>query len=149
MPTCLNHPAQEAIGGCSSCGQPFCASCLVEFMGYWHCGRCRDYRMAQIQGHYQPENPTPTFSDHLVPARNPNSLIGYYLGVFGLIPCAGNFLGPAAIIFGVLALRARKKNPNLPGRVHALTAIILGSMEVVGYWLIPIAMILYARFRGV
>jgi hypothetical protein len=33
--------------------------------------------------------------------------------------------------------------------MHALTAIILGSLEVVGYWLIPIALVLYARFKGV
>src|SRR5690349_5342595 len=38
----------------------------------------------------------------LIPYRNPRALTGYYLGVFSLIPCVSLFLGPAALILGLL-----------------------------------------------
>src|SRR5262245_25106840 len=34
----------------------------------------------------------------IIPYKNPPALIGYYLGVFSLIPCVGFLLGIAAIV---------------------------------------------------
>ena len=137
MPTCQNHPAIEAEAPCASCGQPYCDACLVQFQGLRLCGRCRDLRLGQMLGHrpqgIQPSTP-PTLADHIIPARNPQALIGYYLGVFSLIPCLGNLLGPAALALGILALRARRREPNLPGATHAIVAIVLGSLTTLVYW---------------
>src|SRR3989442_1081509 len=38
----------------------------------------------------------------LIPYTNPKALIAYYLGIFGLIPCLGAILGPAALVLGIL-----------------------------------------------
>ena len=64
----------------------------------------------------------------IVPYKNPKALIGYYLGVFSLIPCLGGLLGPAALILGILGLRARARNPRMHGKGHAIFAIIAGSL---------------------
>lgn len=66
--------------------------------------------------------------DRLIPTRNPNALIAYYLAVFSLIPCAAIFLGTAALILGIKGLKAVRANPNLPGVAHAWIGIILGGL---------------------
>ena len=38
----------------------------------------------------------------IVPYRNPPALVGYYLGVFSLVPFLGLPLGPAALICGIV-----------------------------------------------
>jgi hypothetical protein len=73
------------------------------------------------------ERPEGAF-DRLIPAKNPPALIGYYLGVFSLIPCFALMLGPAALVCGILGLKAVKKTPGLPGKGHAWTALILGGI---------------------
>jgi hypothetical protein len=67
----------------------------------------------------------------IVPYKNPPALIGYYLGVFSLIPCLGLFLGIAAIILGVIGLKKAAGAPDSKGKMHAWTAIVLGSIGIV------------------
>lgn len=62
----------------------------------------------------------------IVPYTNPPALIGYYLGVFGLIPCLGLLLGPAAIVAGILGLNRVNAEPRSKGKGHAITALVLG-----------------------
>jgi hypothetical protein len=69
----------------------------------------------------------------LIPYRNPLALIGYYVGVFSLIPCAGAILGPTALILGILGLNYRKKNETAGGMAHAIVAIVLGSLVTLGH----------------
>jgi hypothetical protein len=59
--------------------------------------------------------------------------IGFFVGVFSLVPCLALVLGPAALILGSLALKARKENPNLPGG-HAIGAVLLGSLTSLLNW---------------
>src|SRR4051812_9473012 len=129
---CTFHPGVEATGTCADCGRPFCVNCLVDFMQLRLCGPCRDARLARVQG--APSAPPPTMADHIIPARNPQALTAYYLGIFGLIPCVGLILGPAAIVLGVLGLKARKRDPNLPGAAHAITGIVIGTIDTLLYW---------------
>jgi sorbitol-specific phosphotransferase system component IIC len=70
----------------------------------------------------------------LVPYHNPKGLIAYYLGVFALIPCAGAFLGPAALILGVLGLRYSKVHPEAAGGGHAIAGIVLGILTTLVNW---------------
>lgn len=72
-----------------------------------------------------PQAAAPSAMDHLIPAKNPQALIAYYCGVFGL--ACGIILGPIALIFGILGLR---NYPKLGvGRTHAWVGIILGGLE--------------------
>jgi hypothetical protein len=63
----------------------------------------------------------------LIPAKNPAALWSYYLGVFSLIPCAGLFIGVAAIIMGIKGIRKAKAEPQAKGRVHAIVGLVLGA----------------------
>ena len=44
--------------------------------------------------------------DHVIPTKNAAALLGYYFGVFSIIPVLGIPLGIAAVICGVFGLRA-------------------------------------------
>jgi hypothetical protein len=63
----------------------------------------------------------------LIPYKNPQALIAYYLGLFSLIPILGVFLGIAAFILGIRGLSARKLNPVIKGSAHAWIGIIMGG----------------------
>src|ERR1051325_4995978 len=41
----------------------------------------------------------------VVPYRNPQALIAYYLAIFSLIPCVGLLLGAVAFVLGLLGLK--------------------------------------------
>jgi len=64
----------------------------------------------------------------VIPYKNPSALIGYYLGVFSIIPCFGLFLAVPAVILGIAGLRHYGRNPMVKGQVHAWIAIIAGSL---------------------
>ncbi len=63
-----------------------------------------------------------------MPYRNPSALVGYYPSVFSLIPCLALALGPAALVCGIVGLKAVGRNPQAKGTAHAWVAIILGSL---------------------
>jgi len=69
----------------------------------------------------------PDVVDHLIPTKNPPALLSYYLGCFSVVPCFTPFLGPAALIYGFKGLKAARENPNLPGKGHAVTGIVVGG----------------------
>jgi hypothetical protein len=119
----------------------------VEFLGNRYCGYCRDFRLAQMQGPAPGAIPPPTAADQIIPTRNPHALIGYYTGVFSLVPCLALVAGPAAVILGVSGLRAQRENPNLSGKAHAIVAIVLGGLTSLVNWGLLLFALLSAAFR--
>ena len=77
---------------------------------------------------YQQPAPAGDAISTIIPYRNGFALTSYYLGVFSLIPCVGALLGIAAVIFGILGLKAAAKNPQAKGKVHAIVGIVLGGI---------------------
>ncbi len=69
----------------------------------------------------------------LIPYRNVPALIGYYLGVFSLIPCLGPLLGIAAIVLGIIGLRKAGQDPDARGKGHGITAVVLGALSILGH----------------
>ena len=63
----------------------------------------------------------------LIPYKNPQALIAYYLGLFSILPFLGLPMGIAAFIFGIKGLRARKKNKAIKGSAHAAIGIGCGG----------------------
>jgi hypothetical protein len=78
----------------------------------------------------------------IIPYKNAKALIAYYLGVFGLIPCVGSLLGPAALVLGILGLRYVQAHPTAKGTGHAITGIVLGSIEILIYVVLPLGFLL-------
>jgi hypothetical protein len=100
-------------------------------------------------GYYgAPEPGPPSATEQIIPARNPQALIGYYVSVFSLIPCFALLLGPAAIVLGYLGLKACRERTNMPGKVHAWVAIVLGSITSLVNWGVVIAAAIAAMTRS-
>ena len=94
-----------------------------------------------------PPPPIPQTGDAtggLIPYKNPPALVGYYLGIFGLIPAIGILLAIPAFILGILGLKKRKQNPVLKGAAHAWIAIILGAISIGYHALFVVLMIIGA-----
>lgn len=88
-----------------------------------------DYSQPPQYGPYAPPPPGPPSAlDRLIPAKNVKALLAYYFGVFSIVPCFTPILGPAAIVLGILGLKECRLNPNLPGKGHAITGIVIGSI---------------------
>ncbi|MCX7926301.1 MAG: hypothetical protein N2554_10890 [Fimbriimonadales bacterium] len=71
----------------------------------------------------------------IVPTRNTPALVGYYLGVFSLIPCLGALLSPFAIGFGIAGLSKARNLPERIGFVHAVVAVVLGGFSLLAHLL--------------
>ena len=48
----------------------------------------------------------------VIPYKNAPALIGYYLGIFSLIPCIGGVLALGAVPLGIVGLRNARANPQ-------------------------------------
>ena len=127
----LHRKAEQSVIFCTKCGER-------NPENNFKCSRCA------FPLHTTPR-PNYVVSDGslggLIPVKNTSALIGYYLGVFALIPVLGIPLGIAAVILGTKGLKFAKVHPEAKGVGHAWTAIILGGLSAVGYTLlIPILM---------
>lgn len=88
-----------------------------------------------------PTQPQPVVSDDstmggLIPYKNAQALWAYYLGIFSLLPCIGIPLGVTALILGIRGLNYANLHPEVRGKAHAWTGIILGGICAVGYTLL-------------
>jgi hypothetical protein len=80
----------------------------------------------------------------LIPYKNPLALMGYYVGVFSLVPVLGLLLGPAALVLGILGLRYHRDHPRARGAGHAITGIVLGSLTSLFNWGLAILLLVLA-----
>ncbi len=69
----------------------------------------------------------------IIPYKNVQALVAYYLGVFSVIPPVGALLGIPALVLGISGLRFRRRNPETGGSVHAWIGIVLGGLFGFGY----------------
>lgn len=77
--------------------------------------------------------PRPTSQDDFqtfIPTKNKPALFSYYFGIFGLIPFFGIPLAIVAVVLGIIGLKKFKQNPTPGAKGHALTGLILGSIEL-------------------
>lgn len=70
------------------------------------------------------------FSDHIIPIKNPAALIGYYCGIFALVPVIGVPLIFAAFGCGIGGLLKIKSSGSKIGLAHAIVALVLGCGAV-------------------
>jgi len=91
---------------------------------------------------------TPDALETLIPTKNKQALMGYYISVFSLVPVFGLGLGPIAIWRGIRGWNAIKVQPELPGKAHAIVAITLGSITTLAHWGTLILIMYNLRFSG-
>lgn len=120
---------------CTQCGQK-------NLENNYRCTRCG------LLLHGPPRHPAPALPDNtfggLIPYKNTNALVGYYLGIFSLLPCVGFLFGIVALVMGILGLRHAKEHPEAKGHVHAWVGVVLGTLSVVGHTLCVIAIAMNA-----
>ncbi len=81
-------------------------------------------------------------SPRMIPTKNVPALVGYYLGIFSLIPYV-MFLALPAVVLGWMGLAKAKSVGQ--GKWHAVTAIAAGIVAVAwgtlffGWWRLPFA----------
>jgi len=92
----------------------------------------------------RPPPPRDDAVSKLIPYRNVPALVGYYCGVFALLPFLGLVLGLAAFVLGIIGLRVARQNPAAGGKVHAWVGIILGGLCGFGYLALVLAMVFAA-----
>lgn len=125
-------------------GPMHCPTCQTPLPpGSARCGDC---------GHLL-ELPTPADGpgSRILPARNRPALLGYYCGVFALIPLLGLTLGPLALVYGVQGLQRVLARPQVQGAGHAVAAITLGALTTLfnlALLLLTAAGLLVRRFAG-
>lgn len=62
--------------------------------------------------------------------NNPRAMTAYRFAIYGLIPVAGLLLGPVAVALGLAGWRHSRRHSDSPGVGHAVTAVILGTLEL-------------------
>jgi hypothetical protein len=78
----------------------------------------------------------------IIPYKNPNALLAYYIGLFSLMPGIGFFMAIIAIWLGISGLRYAKEHPVVKGKVHAWVGIICGGFWLLVYIAIALAILL-------
>ena len=70
----------------------------------------------------------------VIPYKNKQALIGYYMSCAGLlimcIPILGFIYGAVVMALGIKGLKNAKENPAVKGKVHCWIAIIGGFLEL-------------------
>jgi hypothetical protein len=85
------------------------------------------YAAPQAPQQGMPGQPQPEILGGLIP-RNGKALVAYYCGIFALIPLLGAILGPVAVVFGILGIKAANREPYRKGKVHAWVGIVCGGL---------------------
>lgn len=80
----------------------------------------------------------------IIPTQNFTSLVGYYFGVFSLIPVFGLILTIPAFICSIIAMQKATANPEVAGMGHAIAAIVLGVVQPI----ILIALLFLSLLKG-
>ena len=69
----------------------------------------------------------------IIPYRNKAALVGYYFGVFSLVPVLGGLFALPGLILGVIGLVKGIRHSERRGKVHAIVAIVLSLLGCYNY----------------
>jgi hypothetical protein len=87
-------------------------------------------------------------AETVIPTRNPDSLVSYYLGLFAIIPAFGLVAGPIAFVKGRRALKFARANADVGGKTHAAVGIgcgLIGFLFNLAILLFILALIFFGR----
>jgi hypothetical protein len=74
----------------------------------------------------------------LIPYKNGQALVSYYLGIFSILPVVGAVLGIVAVVLGIRGVMVAKRKPEARGAAHAWVGIICGAIFGLAWILIDL-----------
>jgi hypothetical protein len=84
----------------------------------------------------------------LIPVdRSGWSIAAGYLGLLSCFPFVGLLFGLAAVVTGILGLKASRRNPRLGGRGRATFGLVLGAIAGLGN-LVLVVVLIVGKSRG-
>jgi hypothetical protein len=83
-----------------------------------------------------------------VEPHNRPAIYAYRCAVYGLVPGLGLVLGPIALVWGWLAWRSGRKDPQFTAQGPALLAILLGALLTLSQWIGAVLIYLGLRSQG-
>ncbi len=137
-PRC-GRESPAALAHCEFCGAELLQTSLDAARNPF--GKAGPY--ASPSGYAQPQSYSieddPAMRMLLPVGRSPYAIAAGYLGLFSLALC---FLGPVAILCGILAIVDIRKNPKKSGMPRAIVGITLGAIGTLGLVLAILALVL-------
>lgn len=121
--SCANHAKNEAVANCERCGGFICELCRIEADEKTLCPACFD----RLSAEGALESTVTTFRDY--------GRMALTMSIVGIIPFLwlfGAIFGLAAVVYGVKALRQKRKLGESDGLTSIYIAIVLGVLEMVG-----------------
>ena len=78
----------------------------------------------------------------IIPDKNPQALISYYLGLLTILPLYGIVFVVPAVFLGIRGIIAEKQNPEIEGAGHAWFGTIMGCLFGLIYFIVFAFMVL-------
>jgi len=138
----IANQGNVSFGSSESVPAKYCTSCgvqnAVESSYCYKCGCKFDENLpARMVG----KNDDYTIGK-IIPYKNPGALIGYYCGVFSVIPFFP--IGVVGFIMGIIGLKYARAHPEVRGATHAWVGIIAGGLFGLCYLVATILFIVYS-----
>lgn len=115
--TCSFHRDRGGSGRCQVCARPYCEDCLVSIRGRRVCAVCKPAALRDLRRRNGPLD------------RDADEALAFSL--IGIVPFLVPVVAPIALWKGLVVLRAYHRNPLLPNRWKAVTAVGLSAGALV------------------
>lgn len=111
--SCTYHG--DALGAfrCQVCARPFCENCVVSIRGRRVCAECKPTALRDLRRRTGPLD------------RDADEALAFSL--IGVVPFLVPIVAPIALCKGLMVLRVYHRNPSLPNRWKAVTAVVLSA----------------------
>ncbi len=127
MSDCTRHPGVPAALDCDHCRRPYCPNCVVRFRGRTACAGCKTRESGREQIRERFHAPADALAW---------SMVGFFCCFL---------LQIVTIIRAARALKEIKRDPQLPGKGLAITALVIGIVMLA----LPLAFVLLFLGMGV
>jgi hypothetical protein len=111
--SCTHHGDAPGAFRCQVCARPFCENCVVSIRGRRVCAECKPGALRDLRRRIGPLD------------RDADEALAFSL--IGAVPFLVPVVAPIALCKGLVVLRAYRRDPSLPNRWKAVTAVAVSA----------------------